>query len=618
MGVNLDIVSPEEAAELHPFLNTDGLQSAIYTLDDGSVDPASVTQAMAIGARNRGATIYRNTLVTGIELQPNSEWLVNTDKGDIRAEHVVNAAGFFGRQVGEMVGLNVPIVAMEHQYLITEDIPEIVAYEGEFPTIRDSRASMYARREQGGLCIGVYETESATPFCPEDVPFSFGQQLLQPNMERQSDWYEKAMECLPCFASAGIKQIINGPQSFTPTGAAYLGPAPGLPNFWLACGSSVGITQGGGSGKMLAQFMIEGEAEINLQQFDSSHLGVYATREFTAARCVDIYEKIFHTHCPYEETDVGRLGYMDPLYDRLKEQGASFGETFGWEKANWFAPEGMEPVDELSFRRTNWHEPVGQECKAARERVGVVNLSFFGKMEVTGPGAGKFLNSLTARKIPEAEGRVTLAHYLNENGGVVAEHTITKVAENCYYLLYGLTAREHDFGLLKMAMPDDGSVSIKDVTEDFGSLLVTGPEARKVLAKVTDADLSNDAFPWLTAQNIEVAGVPVRAMRVSYAGELGWELHVASGSLLTVYDAVMEAGAEFDIANIGTRALNSLRMEKAYRALGTEPPRVYRRLFCSRLRRLYQGCSGLHRMRPPVLVAAGARSRRAAACCCTS
>lgn len=570
VGTNLEVISPQRAKELLPFLSLDGVQSAIITPDDGYVDPASVTQAMALGARNQGATIYRNTTVTSLELKPGGEWLVRTNQGEIQAQIVVNAAGCFSPAVGAMVGLKVPVMVMEHQYIITGAIPEVIEYGKEFPTLRDSRSSMYMRREHQGMCFGPYETANAKPFAPDGMPPDFGQELLPNDLDRIQEWLEKSVESLPCLANAGVKRAINGPQSFVPGGGMLMGPAPGVPNYWLACGASIGITQGGGGGKMLAQYMIEGEAEIDMRQFDPARFGAFATKEYTLAKVIDTYECLYHTHCPYEEREAGRPVFKDPLYERLKSEGAVFGESFGWERANWFAPEGMDAKDVLSFRRTNWHGPVGEECRAVRERIGVLNLSCFSKFEVTGQGAADFLDRIVARTVPTATGRVSLVHALNDKGGVACEFTVTKLAENFFYLICGSTARIHDLDWLSRALPNDGTVAIRDVTENWGVLVVTGPKSRKVLSKLTTADLSNERFPWLTASEVEVSGIPVRALRVSYAGELGWELHVPLGRLAELYDVVMKAGAEFEIANFGMRALNSLRLEKAYRAVGTE------------------------------------------------
>jgi dimethylglycine dehydrogenase len=570
LDVPLDLVGPDEAKALLPFITTDGVLVAIHTPEDGYVDPSSVTQALAKGARDRGAEIYRHTRVTDIARAANGEWAVFTDKGTIGAEIVVAATGCFSPEIGAMVGLDLPVRVMEHQYIVTDTIPEVEAHGGEFPTLRDPRSSMYMRREQRGMVYGPYETRGAKPFAVDGMPRDFGQELLPDDLGRIAEWLELSMESLPLLRDAGVKQAINGPQSFIPDGGVLLGPAPGLDNFWLACGASVGITQGGGSGKLLAQWMVEGAAEIDMRQFDPRRFGAYASKEYALAKVIDMYQCLYVTHCPYEEREAGRPVIVSPVYDRLAARGAVFGESFGWERANWFAPQGVERADVLSFRRTNWFPHVGVECRAVRERVGVLDLSSFAKFEVSGAGAPAFLDRLSANRIPTKVGGIALAHMLNEFGGIECEMTITRLEGDRFYLLAGSTARVRDQDWMRRHPPENRGVRIEDVTMARGTLVVTGPLSRAVLATLTEADLSNEGFPWMSARGIEVAGVPVRALRVSYAGELGWELHHDIGQQAALYDAVIEAGEEHGIVDFGMRALDSMRLEKGYRALGTE------------------------------------------------
>ena len=570
LDVPLELVGPNEAKALLPFITTDGVLVAIHTPEDGYVDPASVTQALAKGARDRGAAIYRHTRVTDIARAANGEWQVVTEKGTITAEAVVAAAGCFSPEIGAMVGLDLPVRVMEHQYIGTDTIPEVEAHGGEFPTLRDPRASMYMRREHQGMVYGPYETRGAKPFAVEGMPRDFGQELLPNDLGRIAEWLELGMESLPLLREAGIKQAINGPQSFIPDGGVLLGPAPGLDNFWLACGASVGITQGGGSGKLLAQWMVEGAAEIDMRQYDPRRFGAYATKDYALAKVIDMYQCLYVTHCPYEEREAGRPVTKSPVYDRHAAKGAVFGESFGWERANWFAPAGVERADVLSFRRTNWFPHVGAECRAVRNRVGILDLSSFAKFEVSGTGAAAFLDRLSANRVPARVGGIALAHMLNEYGGIECETTITRLADDRFYLLSAPKARLRDLDWMRRHLAKDDSVTIDDVTNARGTLVVTGPRAREVLAKLTEADFSNDGFPWMSARGITVAGVPVRALRVSYAGELGWELHHAIDHQLALYDAVVEAGEAHGIVDFGMRALDSMRLEKGYRALGTE------------------------------------------------
>ncbi len=573
VGVRAEIVSPARAKELNPFLDETRIIGAIYTPDDGSVDPARITHAIAAGARKRGTEINRKTKVTGISRDADGRWRVTTTKGDILATHVVNSAGFYAGEIGKMVGLNVPVGVMQHQYVITEAIPEVMDFHknhGEFATLRDAHSAMYMRREQQGICLGCYETDDAQFFSPEGMPPDWDTELLPNNLEWCAPWLEMAMETVPIFAQAGIKTIINGPQIFSPTGKTYVGRAPGLQNFWLLCGSSTGITQGGGTAMMMAQYMTHGKAAIGLSGYDPANIGAYADREFTLARIKRIYEKVFVFHSPYEEPEGARPGFCDPLYERLKAAGASFGEAYGWERANWFAPAGQSNEDEHSYRHCNFHAHVGAECLAVAKAAGVANLSAFSKIAVSGKDAHAFLDRLVARKLPEVVGKVTLAHYLNDLGAVNAEHTITRRADGSFYLVFASTSCERDMSMLKLAIRPDEDVTLQDLRKEKGALLVTGPQARTILAQLTDADLSNAAFPWLSAQEITVAGAKLLAMRVSYAGELGWELHLDMDDLAQIYDAVIAEGSALGIRNIGIRALNALRLEKGYRGFGTE------------------------------------------------
>jgi dimethylglycine dehydrogenase len=575
-GVEAEIISAKRAKELNPFVNEKPLLGAVYSARSGSVDPARVTHSIATLARRNGVEINRQTRVTAIEQRASGEWRVVTTGGEVIAEHVVNAAGFWLREVGEMVGVNVPVAIMKHQYLITEPIAEVVEFmKGgrEFPTLTDPHSSMYMRREQQGITIGTYETSGAVSPAPKGLPWEFETELLPNDIERIAPFYERCADTVPIFAKAGIKKIISAPQVFSATGLAYSGRAAGLKNFWIHGGSAAGVTQSA-LGKFLAQYMVYGEAEIRMTPYDPAGIGRYANREFSIKRATEHFERAFENHSPYDEPHAARPTYQDPLYGRLKKAGASFGEAFGWERANWFMTGSGPAVDEQVFRHANFTPYVGAECKAVQTSVGIADISSFSKLEVSGEGANRFLNSLTARNVPETN-KVTLAHYLTEVGGVQAEHTITQRRNGTYYLVFASRAGERDAGMLKLALPSDGSVTVKDRRSDMGILLVTGPKSRELLSRLTNADLSSAAFPWLTSQEIQVAGIPALAMRVSYAGELGWELHVPLDKLAVLYDSLFENGADLSVANIGIRALNSLRLEKAYRGFGTELTEQY-------------------------------------------
>jgi dimethylglycine dehydrogenase len=568
IGVPFRIITPKEVKELWPLCNVEGIVGALYHPQDGHVAPADVTMALAKGARSGGAEIYRQTKVTGIQQQPNGEWLVKTDKGDITCEHVVSASGSWARQTGKMVGLDLPVIAVEHQYLVTEEIPELAERKKqglpELAVLRESDQSYYMREERQGLILGPYE-KGAPAWAVDGVPDAFGQELLAPDYDRLEPHINAAIRRVPVFGKAGIKDCINGPIPYTPDGSPLIGPAWGLKNFWMCEGHSFGITAAGGSGWQLAEWMVEGEPGIDMWDVDARRFGDYANKRYTKIKNEECYEHVFILHYPLEERPAGRPAKTAPAYLRQKELGAVFGQKFGWERANWFAPKGMEPKDKYSFRRTNFFEPVREEVKAVRERAGLLDLTGFSKFEVSGPGAEAFLDRLVANRLPKKVGRIQLCHVCTPKGGVACEWTITRLGEQAFYIISAAAAERHDFDVLAKNLPADGSVQLGDVTLERGVLVVAGPRARDVMAKLTDADLSNTAFPWLSAQEITVGLAPVRALRVNFVGELGWELHHPLAYQLHLWDSIMDAGKEFDIRPFGIRAMDSLRVEKSYR-----------------------------------------------------
>jgi dimethylglycine dehydrogenase len=568
IGVPFRIITPKEVKELWPLCSVEGIIGALYHPQDGHVAPADVTMALAKGARSGGAEIYRQTKVTGIRQQPNGEWLVKTDKGDIACEHVVTASGSWARQVGKMVGLDLPVIAVEHQYLVTEEIPELAERRKqglpELAVLRESDQSYYMREERQGLILGPYE-KGAPAWAVDGVPDSFGQELLAPDYDRLEPHINAAIRRVPVFGKAGIKDCINGPIPYTPDGSPLIGPAWGLKNFWLCEGHSFGITAAGGSGWQLAEWMVEGEPGIDMWDVDARRFGDYANKRYTKLKNEECYEHVFILHYPLEERPAARPAKTAPVYLRQKEQGAVFGQKFGWERANWFAPKSMEPKDKYSFRRTNFFEPVREEVRAVRERAGLLDLTGFSKFEISGPGAEAFLDRLVANRLPKKIGRIQLCHVCTPKGGVACEWTITRLGEQSFYIISAAAAGRHDFDVLTKNLPADGSVQLRDVTLDRGVLVVAGPRSRELLQKITDADLSNTAFPWLSAQEITVGLAPVRALRVNFVGELGWELHHPLAYQLHLWDSIMAAGKEFDVRPFGIRAMDSLRVEKSYR-----------------------------------------------------
>ncbi len=578
IGVPFEIIDVRRIKELWPPCNTEGLVGALYHPDDGHIAPADVTQALAIGARNGGAQIYRNTPVSGVEQQPDGEWLVKTHKGDITCEHVVFATGNYARQTGAMVGLDIPSIPVEHQFIITEPHPVLIERHEqglpEMAVLRESDASYYMREERQGLILGPYEKAAPSVFV-DGVPDHFGQELLPGDIERLEPHIEAAINRVPIFGEAGIKDIINGPIAYTPDGSPLIGPAWGLKNLWLNEGHSFGITAAGGAGWQLAEWIVEGEPGIDLLPVDPRRFGGYANKRYTRIKNEECYEHVFVIHYPDEERPAARPAKTSPIHDRLDSLGAVWGQRYGWERPNWFAPPGVERKDDWSFRRSKYFEHVGNECRLVRERVGIIDITSFTKHEVSGPGAEAYLNRLVARKLPVKTGRINLSHALTKRGGIRSEFTIMRDGPEQFYLVSSGAAERYDNDFLTKHLPSDGGVRLDNVTGRHGVLVLVGPRSRDVLAKLTDADLSGAAFPWLTGQHILVGVAPVRAMRVNFVGELGWELHHPIEYQRHIFEALMQAGEEFGIGQCGMRAMDSLRMEKTYRMWGQDLTRDY-------------------------------------------
>lgn len=567
VGVESHVVGLDDIRELHPFLKLHDVVGGTYTPHDGYNDPTSATNAMAIGARNNGATIYCNSLVTGIE-RDGEEWNVVSEKGDIRCEHLVLATGFFSDQVGSWLGFRLPLVNVVHQYLITDPVPELAGRDGELPIVRDPGSCSYMRQEQQGLLGGPYEDRGMETAYDDGVPWSFDQELLPSNLERISPWLELMMKRMPLFETVGVRRVIAGFIAHTPDLSPLVGPIASHRNLWMAAGAAIGISQGPGVGKYLAQWMVHGAAEISMLSLDPRRYGDVHTDDWVMKRTVAMSQQLFDIHPPGYEFSEGRPLRMSPIHDRLAAKRAVFGESMGWERPKWFAPAGVE--ERHSFSRGNAFDSVATECRAVRERVGVLDLTSFTKLEVTGLDAYAFLDRVFANRIPGKDGGIALCHLLAENGVIEAELTVTRLSAESYFLLSAGSMQARDYDQLNKARGDNENVQIADVTARFGCLVVTGPKSRDVLQNLTDADLSNAGFRWMTAGQIDIAGVSVRALRVSYAGELGWELYSPTDHMPTVYDALMEAGEAFGITDFGMYALNSLRMEKAYRGFGSE------------------------------------------------
>jgi dimethylglycine dehydrogenase len=569
-GSSTEIIDVDEIRRIHPFLTTDNVLAGARTTRDGHVDPSGMCQALARAARKSGVTIQRNNRVTDIRALPGGEWEVVTENGNIVAEIVVNAAGCYARPIAQLVGTDVPVTSMEHQYVVTGPVQEFVERDEEVPVIRDPYASCYIRQEQKSGLIGIYENVNlAEPWLPEGVPpWESDSELFPDNLERIMPWLEKALERVPILADAGIRRVVNGAITHTPDGAPLLGPAAGLRNFWMCCGSSFGIAQGAGCGKYLAQWMLHGDSEINMTGMDVRRFGHYADESYSRAKVFQDYGRTYATTLPSEELPAGRPRRTSPLYEKLRGHGCVYTEGFGWERPQWFSLDGRE--ENYSHRRNNVFDTVAAECRAVREAVGLTDLSGFAKFEVSGPDAGSFLERVFANNMPRRVGGIVLAHFLSRNGRIGGEATVTRLDDNAYYVLSAAAAELRDLDHLTQGASKDEDIRIDNVTDERGALVLAGPRSRDVLAKLTDADLSSEAFPWLTASEISINGMPVRALRVNYVGELGWELHPAVEYMSDLYDALWQAGEDHGIRNVGLYAVNSLRMEKAYRAWGAE------------------------------------------------
>jgi dimethylglycine dehydrogenase len=580
IGVPFQVIGPREVKELWPLVelgggaDTPAIIGALYHPHDGHIAPADLTMALRKGARSRGAEIYDQTEVTAASRTRSGEWQLKTSKGDIVAEHVVCATGNYARQTGRMFGLNVPAIPVEHQYIVYDESPELKVYRKaggrELAVLRESDKSYYLREERLGWILGPYETGAPARFA-DGVPEWFGKSLFEGDIERLLPHVEAAQRRVPALANCGIKEIVNGPISYTPDGSPMVGPAWGVRNLWINEGHSFGITAAGGSGWQLAEWIVEGEPGIDMLAVEPRRFGPYTSKRYVVQKNEETYRNVFVIHFPDEERPDARPLKTSPVYDRLARMGAVFGQRYGWERANWFAPPGVEARDQWSFRRSNYFEHVGNECRRLRGGVGVIDLTPFTKHEVSGPGAEAWLDSLVANKVPGRVRRMALCHALTRRGGIRSEFTITKLGEQLFYVVSAGAAERYDTDYLQKMLPADGSVALRNVTTSRGCFVLAGPRSREVLAKMTDLPLDNAAFPWLSAQTGEVAlATDVYLLRVNFVGALGWELHFPIEYAHHLFDSLFAAGEEFHIGMVGMRAMESLRLEKSYRMWGLD------------------------------------------------
>ena len=575
-------------------IETSDLKGALYHQTDGYINPADVTMAMAKGTRQRGVSIERKWQADAFDWN-GTHWEVTctkmVEKGGnlvasdeqiaITAEHVVTASGNHAQRTARMLGIKMPAIPVEHQFIVMDRDPALVDYRaagnGEHPVIRDADAQSYVREERGGWILGVYEKNAPARF-EYGVPDSFRADLFQLDLERIEDQYMAMNHRIPSAENCGLKDDFNGPICYTPDGNPLVGPAPGLRNMWLAEGFSFGITAAGGTGYYLAQMMVEGEAEIDMASLDPKRYGDWMTTEYAARKNEEAYDHVYILHHPDEERPACRPLRTSPAYDRQAARGAQFGQVNGWERPNYFAPEGFSDHDSRSFRRGGWWQHAVDEAKAIREGVGLIDATAFTKHLVRGPGATAFLDWFTCNKLPSV-GRINLTYALTGAGTTRTEYTIVRLAQDEYYLVSAGAWSAYDSDYLRKAiadkMPEVGYVECHDVTTQWGVFAIAGPKSRDVLRDlVRDAEpntvLSNKRFPWLTMRNIELGMVPVRAIRVAYTGELGWELHHPIEMQNHLFDQLEKAGAPHGMKLVGARAQNWLRQEKSYRAFGNE------------------------------------------------
>jgi glycine cleavage system T protein len=567
-GMDMHLLTPQEVKAMWPLMEVGDLVGASWLPTDGQASPSDITQSLARGARMHGAKIVENVRVTGFDIEGDRIRRVRTTLGDIACEKVVNCAGQWARQVGAMAGINVPLQPVKHQYIITEAVPGLAT---DAPTIRDPDRRTYFKEEVGGLVMGGYEP-NPQPWTTGDVPDEWAYRLFDDDFDHFEQHMVEAIARVPALEKVGVKQMINGPESFTPDGNFILGVAPECSNMFVGAGfNAFGIASGGGAGWVLAQWVVDGEAPFDLWVVDIRRFaGMHRDRQWVLDRTLEAYGKHYTIGFPHEEYESGRPRVVSPLYERLKAHGAVFGSKLGWERPNWFAPKGMEARDVYSMGRQNWFSTVGDEHRHVREAVGIFDQSSFAKYEMTGPDALKALDWICANDVGKPVGRLTYTQLLNTRGGIEADLTVARLAEEKFYIVTGTGFRTHDLGWITDHLPDGLDVTLRDVTEDFGTLSLMGPKARDVLAALADADVSNAGFPFGHVREIVLAGHVVRALRVTYVGELGWELHVPIDAIGTVFDALMTAGAPFGIRPVGYRALESLRLEKGYRAWGSD------------------------------------------------
>lgn len=578
LGMETEIITPSEAKAMFPLMDETNFVGALWDPVEGHLDPSGTTHAYAKAAKVLGADIELRNRVEDLTQDVDGTWNVVTEKGTIRCEHVVNAGGLWAREVGRMVGLELPVLAMEHMYLLTEEMPEVLEFNQdtgrELVGVIDFKGEIYTRQERTGLLLGTYE-KACKPWSPNETPWDFGHELLQPDLERISPSLEIGFKHFPAFENAGIKQTINGPFTFAPDGNPLVGPVDGLTNFWCACAVMAGFSQGGGVGLALSNWMVHGDPGHDIWGMDVTRFGEWATLRYTNAKVRENYSKRFSIRFPNEELPAARPQQTTPLYDVMKDKNhAVMGDTWGLETPLWFAPSEAEAHDVLSFHRSNDFEHVGKEVCAVRESVGITEIANFAKYQVSGEGAESWLSHLMTNTMPK-QGRITLTPMLNENGKLIGDFTIGKVSDEAFMMWGSLGASRYHMRWFMDHLPDDGSVEVHRFDMDLMGLSIAGPNSRKVLEKLCDEDVSNEAFRFMDIREMDVNGAPCIVNRITYSGDLGYEIWMEPVYQRKVYDGLKEAGAEFNIVDFGMRALLSMRLEKNFPTWFAEMRPIY-------------------------------------------
>ncbi|MEM6973643.1 MAG: FAD-dependent oxidoreductase [Pseudomonadota bacterium] len=567
LGFNIELVGPERVAALHPFYNLDGVLGALHTPDDGHVDPTNVTMAMAAGARAKGVRIIRRCQASNITATPDG-WLVETAEGAIRCEHVVNAGGTYARQMGEWSGLQLPMTSMTHHYFVTDEVPEFRDLDRELPVIRDDRkVSGYIRMEQKRGLIGIYEKANPNTVWEDHCPWEAENELFDADYDRVMPWLEESLNRMPVLASLGIARDVHGAISHPPDGNPLIGPAPGVHNYWCCCGTQIGIGWGPGLTRELARWMVHGAADISMRDYDPRRFGSYATKDWQVIKAREDYCLRHEIPYPHFNRLAGRPIKPSPLYDVLKVKGAVFEEVYGFERPRWFAREGVEQRDHYSFRRTPVDDMVAAEVAAVRGAAGVMDVTAFTKVLVEGLDAYALLDRLTANRMPQKTGSITLTHLLNRRGRIELETTIVRMGQDRFYLVCAAFFEQRLLDHLSHERRGE-DVTVTALSAEWSALSLNGPRSRDILGACTAAPLDNAHFRWLSAQEITVAGHRIWAFRMSYAGELGWELHMPNAACRDVYAALWQAGAPLGLTDYGSFAMNAMRMEKGFKGAG--------------------------------------------------